>query len=124
MATNHQPALKDLKAVPLHATCPSEQLIDNSSFQPLPDQEHDEQLFRGSPLHCMPCGHSEAIPRHYVHAANPRCVSNMPANMRFLDLTQVRGNQTVCTKLHHVFPINMSQELLFYYELCCNRQIA
>jgi hypothetical protein len=51
-----------------------QQSCDFPSFQPLPDRKHDVQLFRGSPLRSLPCGHSEAIPRHSVHAGNHRCV--------------------------------------------------
>jgi hypothetical protein len=69
---SYKPATNSLGAVASQPT--TLRFDDDPSFQPLPDKEHDEQLFRGSPSRSLPCGHSEAIPRNSVHAGNHRCV--------------------------------------------------
>jgi hypothetical protein len=58
--------------VHVHAAAEEPLLDDNRSFVPGKGSKYDEELFRGraAPL---PCGHSEAAPRHAIHASNSRC---------------------------------------------------
>lgn len=70
-ATAHM--LKPDNKIHLGTTPAEPTLDDNKSFRPVPDGAHEEQLFRGSPPK-LPCAHSEAAPRHAIHAANWKCV--------------------------------------------------
>lgn len=74
LAESHAHGRKKAESLQVHRSLPPQPLPDdNKKFRPeeSAQPEFDEQLFRGQGPR-LPCGHSEATPKHTVHAANHR----------------------------------------------------